>query len=333
MGRNSYDDMLPEGYREKRSGSKGTSLLIAFIGVLITLIAIVLYLMFTPHSDKEDPAESGVSKVSFSVEEPAILENEAAELRHSAEEEADAASPESGREVHIASPHYREYTVKRGETVDSIASLFGLRADTLVNFNGITDLNGIGEGTVLRIPDADGSWYTVMAGDTPSSIVLSRTAGITADEMLEFNGIDGVSEGDRIFIPYPESDRASAAFTLPLSDGTITRRFDSMYNGEMIKGIVIKGAPGSAVTAAADGKIQDFPNDPDYGRGVVIYHDGGYITEYYGLETIMVGTGRSVRQGETIGSIGTSSTYFDGEPAVLFCVRQSGIALDPETMI
>ena len=333
MGRNSYDDMLPEGYREKRSGSKGTSLLIAFIGVLITLIAIVLYLMFTPHDDPAEAAASDVSRVSFSVEEPALLENEAAESRHSAEE-AEASSITARAGGYIASPHYREYTVKDGESIDSIAEAFGLSADTIVNFNGITDLNDISEGTVLRIPDSDGSWYTVASGDTPSSIVLARSPGITAEELLAFNDIDGVSEGNRIFIPYPaDAERESALFILPIEDGTVTRHFDSIYNGEQLKGIVVKGAPGSAVEAAADGKVQDFPNDPDYGRGVVIYHDGGYVTEYYGLETIMVGTGYSVTQGEPIGSIGTSCTYFDGEPAVFFSVKQSGIALDPETMI
>ena len=332
MGRNSYDDMLPEGYREKRSGSRGTSLLIAFIGVLITLIAIVLYLMFTPHDDPDDSSVSDISAVSFSVDEPAILENEAPESRHSAEEEA--SEVEYPVEAHIASPHYREYKVSAGDTLESVASAFGLTADTLVNFNGITDLNSVKEGSVLRIPDSDGSWYTVMPGDTPSSIVFSRSPEITEDDLLSFNGIDGVTAGDRIFIPYPEAaEEAERIFLLPIADGSVTRRFGSIYNGEKLKGLVMKGEPGSAVVAAADGKIQDFPNDPDYGRGIVIYHDGGYVTEYYGLETIMVGTGYSVTQGEPIGSIGTSSTYFDGEPAVFFSVKQSGIALDPESLI
>lgn len=331
MGRNSYDDMLPEGYREKRSGNRGTSLIIAFIGVLITLIAIVIYLMFTPHSDGNEDASSDVSAVSFDVEEPAMLANEAPALRHSSQSySSDSAAVSQDMPGYSVS----EYVVQDGDTLESIAEASGITADTIVNFNGIRDLNTIASGSSIRIPDTNGYWYTAAAGDTPDSIASSCCPDITGEELLAFNGVSSVSAGDRLFIPVPESaEWIDSAFVLPLEGGTITRRFNSIYNGEQLKGIVIAGSPGSAVTAAADGKVQDFPNDPDYGKGLVIYHEGGYVTEYYGLETIMVGTGRSVTQGEAIGSIGTSNTYFDGSPAVFFCVKQSGIALDPESVL
>ena len=63
-----------------------------------------------------------------------------------------------------------------------------------------------------------------------------------------------------------------------------------------------------------------------------MYHDGGRETVYYGLESITVGTGDVVRQGEPLGSIGTSSIYF-GEPAVLFEIRQAGIEMDPGSFL
>ena len=68
MSRYSYDDMPPEGYREKGGMRRSSSLIIAFIGVLITLIAILLYLMFSP---QEEASQEETDALTLRVQEAA----------------------------------------------------------------------------------------------------------------------------------------------------------------------------------------------------------------------------------------------------------------------
>ena len=75
MGRYSYDDMPPEGYREHREGGRRGTLIIAFVGILLTLIAIVLYLLYTPHQGEAEEAKSGATTIEVTVPEPEILES------------------------------------------------------------------------------------------------------------------------------------------------------------------------------------------------------------------------------------------------------------------
>lgn len=339
MGRNSYDDMLPEGYREKRSGSRGTSLIIAFIGVLITLIAIVIYLMFTPHDSSADNENVSASAVAVSVSEPELLQNEAAELRHSASDAAVEETPV--REVKVSSGgnsdrlySITEYEIQDGDTLESIAASFGVSVNTIVDVNGITDISRASAGTVLEIPSVDGTLYTVQPGDTSSSIADRMCPDATGEMLLAFNGLDSEpAAGTVLFIPAPGAVADyGITFLSPIENGKVIQDYNSVYMGGRIKGVVIAGDPGTAVRAAADGKIQGFPFDQKYGKGIVVYHDGGRETVYYGLESITVGTGDVVRQGEPLGSIGTSSIYF-GEPAVLFEIRQAGIEMDPGSFL
>ena len=75
MGRYSYDDMPPEGYRDKRRGSGKMTAAIASIGVLLTLIAVIIYLLFTPHRGQAVDAQEEVEAVSVDPIEPEIIES------------------------------------------------------------------------------------------------------------------------------------------------------------------------------------------------------------------------------------------------------------------
>ena len=75
MGRYSYDDMPPEGYRERRESGRRGTFIIAFVGILLTLIAIVLYLLYTPHQAMPEEEKAGASTVEVSVPEPEILQS------------------------------------------------------------------------------------------------------------------------------------------------------------------------------------------------------------------------------------------------------------------
>ena len=335
MSRYSYDDMPPEGYREKGGVRKSSSLIIAFIGVLITLIAILLYLMFSPQGGGKQEETAVPDAVTVDVPEANIIENEIS--AQPAGEEADA--PDEGVKEIVS--EYKpldppsEYTVQPGDTLSSIASDFSVSVGTIISCNSITDVKDVIPGLRLTIPSISGSFYTAEAGDTAESVALHRNPGLSGDDILALNGMDrDLVAGDRIFIPSLGADleaEADKGFISPLADGDEVYSFLDVYGGSSLEGVVLAGPAGSAVVAADSGHVIDLPMDK-YGKGVKILHDDGYYTVYEGLERILVRQAEKVSKGQPIGSIGTSQTYF-GRPAVFFQIEQEGVKIDPALMV
>ncbi len=102
-----------------------------------------------------------------------------------------------------------EYTVKEGETMDSIANARGLTTDQIRWSNGLKTTE-ISPDTVLYLPSTAGIVYTVKSGDTIESIV--EKYGSTSEEIIALNDLEvsGVQEGSRIVIKngsLPETER------------------------------------------------------------------------------------------------------------------------------
>ena len=102
-----------------------------------------------------------------------------------------------------------EYEVQSGETMDAIASAFGLSTDQLRWSNGLKTTD-ISEGNTLYLPSVAGIVYTVKEGDSLDSI--SEKYGSTAEEIKEKNNlaVRSLSSGLKIVIPggtLPEKER------------------------------------------------------------------------------------------------------------------------------
>lgn len=100
------------------------------------------------------------------------------------------------------------HTVKVGETLQSIASVYNTTWDAIAIENGITNPNAIRAGQVLVIPTQNtprsgstGS-YIVQRGDTLSTIATKY--GVTVDALVSVNRITRgtvIYPGDRLTIP------------------------------------------------------------------------------------------------------------------------------------
>ena len=102
-----------------------------------------------------------------------------------------------------------EHTVVEGESVDTVAALYGVSADQVRWSNGLKT-SEVGIGTVLLVPSTPGIIYTVKAGDTVDSI--AATYGSNATEIVALNDLEvtGVSEGMKIIVKdgtLPETER------------------------------------------------------------------------------------------------------------------------------
>lgn len=331
MGRYSYDDMPPEGYRERRESSKRGTFVIAFVGILLTLIAIIVYLMYTPRNAEAAAYE----EESTVMTEPIPAETAAVE------EEPEAAVP---AEPSVPSPivssvqplSIAEYTVSDDDTLQSIAEKFGITAATVKEFNAIDGVKAV-PGTVIRVPEYSGTLYTVREGDTLSSIVQSYNPELSANDLAAVNGLDTteIKAGDEIFIPAFGSDiTRDNSFASPVEDGKVIRHRGEYYmdKNETVEGVVIAATPGTAVLSASDGTVRRVGMTAERRRYIEIESADEYTAFYMDIENPLVKSGDTVEQGSVIGMIGSSSKYY-GEPAILFSISQGGISIDPEDMI
>ena len=334
MSRYSYDDMPPEGYREKHRGSGRMTAAIASIGVLLTLIAVIIYLLFAPQKEASEEDPGRTSSIAVTPAQPEIIESmeQSVELPQASEaprEERIVAASDRFQQI-----PFTDYTVQDGDTLTSVAESFSLSTSTIVSVNGLTETT-LEAGMVLRIPPVNGTLYEVEEGDTLSAIASMRNPELSASDLAALNGkpYTAVVPGDEIFIPAPGTLVQSSAhiFSSPLPGGTVIARFGDLVDGHPLDGIVIASAPGSAVLAAADGVVVDLFSDDEFGRSVRLLHENGYTTDYHALESISVKVSQSVEAGDAIGAVGTMNGIFS-EPAVVFVTEQNSVPLDPENL-
>jgi len=126
-------------------------------------------------------------------------------------------------------------------------------------------------------------------------------------------------------------------------EGEISKEYakDNLIYSETLEewtthlGIDIKAEKTTVVKASADGKIKSIKNDPRYGLSIIIEHQEGYETLYANLLTSeFVQVGEEVKQGQSIGTVGSTATFEIADEAHLhFEISKDGECIDPNTLI
>lgn len=235
------------------------------------------------------------------------------------------------------------YIVRQGDTLSSIAKMFGVTANTIVWAN---DIKGgkVSVGDQLVILPISGISHAVIKGDTLQSI--AKKYGADIGDILSYNGLsadDKLTTGQIIIVPDGELSTAlnsssgsgssssggsanscgllvshyerllvnpckypsdSDYFIRPIAGGHKTQNLHG-YNAVDI------GAPvGTPIMAAANGTIIVVKNNNGYNGGygnyVVISHSNGTQTLYgHMLHTSAdISIGQPVTQGSVIGYVG-----------------------------
>ena len=165
-----------------------------------------------------------------------------------------------------------KYSVKRGDTLASIAKKLHGDADEIAQFNGLEEDSALAVGTELIIPD--GEIAIAVSAPAPRS-----TSGGGA--VLSYAGY----------------------YMRPISGGTRTQGIHG-YNG------VDLAAPlGTSIMASAAGEVIVARNsgwNGGYGSYIVIRHDNGTQTLYAHNSSNIVSVGQRVVQGQVVGYVGTT---------------------------
>ena len=139
-----------------------------------------------------------------------------------------------------------------------------------------------------------------------------------------------------------EKEEKEEDFAMPV-EGEIVKGFakDSLVYSETLQewvvhqAIDIKANSRDVVKAAAEGTIIAIKSDPRYGLTVIIEHEGGFKTVYSNLLTAeFVVEGENVKQGQTLGTVGSSATFeIADEPHLHFEMLKDSEYIDPTLYI
>lgn len=105
----------------------------------------------------------------------------------------------------------------------------------------------------------------------------------------------------------------------------------TMEDWRLHQGMDIKSAIGATVSAAADGTVADFYEDPRLGITIVVDHGQGLKTKYSNLSSAeMVEMGKQLKRGDAIATVGDTAAFEVADEAHLhFEVWKDDVCVQP----
>lgn len=186
------------------------------------------------------------------------------------------------------------HTVRRGETLYSIARRYGADLQQLAKLNGIGRPFTLSVGKRLKVPPATRQKVAAALRPSPKSRALPKRVG---------------------------------KFTWPVV-GRVISRFGAKQGGLKNDGINIAIKPGTGIRAAENGVVAYAGNElPGFGYLVLIRHTGGYTTAYAHSAEMLVKRGQRVRRGQVIAKAGSTGNV--ARTQLHFEIRQGTQAFDP----
>jgi lipoprotein NlpD len=185
-----------------------------------------------------------------------------------------------------------------------------------------------------------GLWHAVRSGDTLAG--LATRYRVPAEDIAEINGVadDRILAGVELFIPGPRGSpgSAAAAARAPATapgptarlrwpvQGALSSGFGRRW-GRRHEGIDIAASEGTAIRAAADGRVIFSGAMRGYGNVIIVEHADRLVTVYAHNQRNLVDEGTRVRTGDELARVGQTGRATG--PHLHFEVRRGVLPLDP----
>jgi len=265
-----------------------------------------------------------------------------------------------------ATPPPATYTVKRGDTLYSIALELGIDYRELARWNNLDDATKIRVGQALRIvPSEEDSAVQIGAARVPGALEARPLEGAApppapgAQPQPQAKGDAAMKTSPKALrLPYSDQNLAqlskgeaqvAAPKPVPVPVAVEPRpepakpaerdpdaidfiwpvrgRVLAAFAEPNSKGVDISGKIGDPVVAAAQGKVMYTGTGiRGYGKLIVIKHDNGFNSVYAHNREILVKEGQNVTRGQKIAELGDSDA---DAPKLHFEIRKSGKPVDP----
>jgi murein DD-endopeptidase MepM/ murein hydrolase activator NlpD len=206
--------------------------------------------------------------------------------------------------------------------------MFGVSPNTIRWANDLSPNSKLKAGQTLTILPVTGVKYKIKSGDTIAS--LAKKFDANADDILNFNGIDGdLAIGTEIIIP--DGEIAAEPTPAPKAPGSKPKGVVKQIIVEATSAIGNYAAPlaryvktqgvhgynavdlaapiGTPIMASADGDViiaKPSGWNGGYGSYVVLHHDDGSQTLYGHASRVIVSEGQHVVQGQVIAYVGST---------------------------
>ncbi len=226
--------------------------------------------------------------------------------------------------VHVVAP---------GETLHSIARLYGKPVMVLARANNIPPNTMLKVGDRITVPGAGGPVAAAPPPAAPMAAVAPRGE----------SGVGAVASADsphsaRLAAPIAPDGQESAvkaaeavgslpSFRWPVR-GRVIAGFGPKPNGLQNDGINLAVPEGTPVKAAEDGVVAYAGNElKGYGNLVLVRHGNGFVTAYAHASEITVKRGDTVKRGQVIAKSGQTGSVTS--PQLHFEIRKGSTPVDP----
>lgn len=231
------------------------------------------------------------------------------------------------------------YEVKKGDTLATVAKLFGVSKNTIMWANDLKS-ETLTPGQSIIILPITGVRHTVKSGDTIASIAkkykgdvddIAKYNGVAPDAKLAANDVIIVPEGEIAAPTIATVKKTITKVTYGLSSGSVStyEKLLDTYSASTPPGFLIRPISGgrksqglhghngvdlaanigTPVVASGSGTIISAKSsgyNGGYGQMIIISHAGNIQTVYGHLSRVDVVVGQTVAQGEVIGAVGNS---------------------------
>lgn len=247
------------------------------------------------------------------------------------------------------------HSVKKGDTLYSIALEYGQDYREVAGWNNITDPNRIMVGQSLRVVPPGGQESGVVAPVVSNAAVEQRSldsAPATANASslkreprvnkeaysdaayarLQNPGAPVIASKPAEVKPEPVQEvKAAATSTNEAAVEGVTWSWPAtgkvIGNFAQSKGVDIAGKAGDPVLAAADGKVVYAGSGlRGYGQLIIVKHDATFLSAYAHNQKILVKEGQAITRGQRLAEMGNT----DSDSVKLhFEVRRQGKPVEP----
>jgi len=218
------------------------------------------------------------------------------------------------------------HVVAPGETLHSIARLYGKSVMVLAKANNIPPDTMVKVGERIIIPDVQ-----------PGSTVAPRAQAQVAPPAGPSLAIAESPHSARVATPEAPAQESTIKTAEPAGGlpsfrwpvrGRIIAGFGPTPNGLQNDGINLAVPEGTPVKAAEDGVVAYAGNElKGYGNLVLVRHSNGFVTAYAHASDILVKRGETVKRGQVIAHSGQTGNVTS--PQLHFEIRKGSTPVDP----
>ena len=242
-----------------------------------------------------------------------------------------------------------DYTVKKGDTLASVAKTYGVSEKALKERNNLKS-SSLQPGQHLLLPagtklmlktsqaPVKATQPQAIAAAPVKDVALAPAAPVktatvkpstpSSTAKIDQKAAETIAVAREPAVEEPSGSATPGSFRWPVR-GRVISEYGNKSNGEKNEGINLAVPEGTSVKAADDGEVIYSGNElKGYGNLVLVRHKNGYVTAYAHASELLVNRGDKISRGQIIARAGATGSV--SQPQLHFELRKGQKAIDPK---